>query len=182
MYPDRVLDMAYTLNQRREHCVYRTFCTVGDDRIMGKAAAIARVPTATPDLAMVFSGQGAQWPTMGKELILTSSEVRSDIEAMDRILQSLQYPPAWKIEGKKCFLRMLPAQIWLLPPLSHLPSSLHRYRMLANGCRRASQDANEPNSPCGISAAPMHRDSGSSCQRIAQISNTTNVCCRPFQR
>ena len=99
MYPDRVLNMAYTLNQRREHCVYRTFCTVSDDGVIGKAAATAKVPTTTPDLVMVFSGQGAQWPGMGRELILTSSEFRSDIEAMDRILQSLKHPPTWKIEG-----------------------------------------------------------------------------------
>lgn len=93
------MDMAYTLNRRREHCVYRTFFTVGDDKVVGKAAAVAKVPTATPDLVMVFSGQGAQWPGMGRELILKSSEFRIDIEAMDRILQSLQHPPAWKIEG-----------------------------------------------------------------------------------
>lgn len=99
MYLDRVLDMAYTLNQRREHHVYRTFCTVGDDRAMGKAAAVAKVPIVTPDLVMTFSGQGAQWPTMGRELVLKNSEFRSDIGAMDSILQSLQHPPAWSIKG-----------------------------------------------------------------------------------
>ncbi|KAF6241032.1 hypothetical protein HO173_000826 [Letharia columbiana] len=100
MYLDRVLDMAYTLNQRREHHVYRTFCTVGDDRAMGKAAAVAKVPIVTPDLVMTFSGQGAQWPTMGRELVLKNSEFRSDIGAMDSILQSLQYPPAWSIKDE----------------------------------------------------------------------------------
>ena len=99
-YPDRVLDMAYTLAQRREHHVYRTFYTVGNDGAMAKAAATVKLPTTPPDLVMIFSGQGAQWPTMGRELVLTNSEFRSDIGAMDGILQTLQYPPAWSLEGQ----------------------------------------------------------------------------------
>ena len=47
--------MAYTLSQRREHHVYRTFCTVGDDGAIGKPATIAKIPTTVPDLVMVFS-------------------------------------------------------------------------------------------------------------------------------
>lgn len=99
MHLDRVLDMAYTLSQRREHHLYRTFCTIGDDGAMGKAAVMAKIPTTAPDIVMVFSGQGAQWPTMGRELVLTNSGFRTDIRAMDSILRSLQYPPAWSIEG-----------------------------------------------------------------------------------
>ena len=98
-YPARALDMAYTLNQRREHRLYRTFCIVGHDGIMERTAAMTKVPTHTPGLVIVFSGQGAQWPTMGRELILTDQDFRNDIEAMDSILKSLQYPPDWSIEG-----------------------------------------------------------------------------------
>ena len=110
-HPDRVFDMAYTLNQRREHHVYRTFCTVGNHGVMGKAATIAKIPSTTPDLVMVFSGQGAQWPTMGKELILTNLEFRRDIGAIDSILQSLQHPPAWNIEGQSCLSQILHTSI-----------------------------------------------------------------------
>lgn len=116
-YPDRVLDMAYTLAQRREHHGYRTFCTVGDDVAMAKAAATVKVPATPPDLVMIFSGQGAQWPAMGRELILTNSEFRSDIGAMDSILQTLQCPPAWSLEG-----RIFPCQ--RPRPLSHVPHFL----------------------------------------------------------
>ncbi len=96
---DRVLDVSYTLNQRREHHMYRSFCIVGVDGAMSTAAAVVKLPTTSPNLVMAFSGQGAQWPAMGKELILSNPEFRNDIGAMDRILQSLQYPPAWSIEG-----------------------------------------------------------------------------------
>ncbi len=115
---DRVVDMAYTLNHRREHRVYRTFCTVSDHRIMGRAAPMAKVPTTKPDLVMVFSGQGAQWPAMGKELVLTNPEFRSDVGAMDSILQSLQYPPAWSIESKSCPMEISCTRFSLL---SHFP-------------------------------------------------------------
>ena len=98
-HPSRVNDMAYTLNQRREHRTFRTFCTAGDDGVMGDPAAISKVPKTRPDLVMVFSGQGAQWPTMGRDLILTDPEFRCDIREIDDILQSLQYPPTWSIEG-----------------------------------------------------------------------------------
>ena len=98
-YPDQVLDMAYTLSQRREHRLYRTFCTVGFDGTMEQALAMTKVSGHTPDLVMVFSGQGAQWPMMGRDLILTDQEFRKDIEAMDSILKSLQYAPAWSIQG-----------------------------------------------------------------------------------
>jgi acyl transferase domain-containing protein len=49
---------------------------------------------------MIFSGQGAQWPEMGKDLIQIDPRFREDIRAMDDILQSLNYPPDWKIDGK----------------------------------------------------------------------------------
>ena len=101
-YPDRVLDMAYTLSQRRDHHVYRTFGIVGHDGAMGKTAAITKVPSTTPDLVMVFSGQGAQWSTMGKELVLTDMAFRRDIGEMNGILQSLSHAPAWNIEGQSC--------------------------------------------------------------------------------
>ena len=99
-YPDRVLDMAYTLAQRREYHIYRNFCIAGDDGTVAKAAATVKIPSTPPDIVMIFSGQGAQWPTMGRELVLTNPEFRNDIGAMDSILQALQYPPAWGLEGQ----------------------------------------------------------------------------------
>ena len=123
-YPDRVFDMAYTLNQRREHHVYRTFCIVGSDGAMGKMATMIKVPSITPDIVMVFSGQGAQWPTMAKELILTNLDFRCDIRAVDNILQSLQYPPAWYIEGQSRFSQILHISIVQLFHLKPLWSSL----------------------------------------------------------
>jgi len=48
----------------------------------------------------VFSGQGAQWPEMGKDLFDQDRGFRDDIEEMDRVLQSLRHPPTWTIAGE----------------------------------------------------------------------------------
>lgn len=52
---------------------------------------------------MIFSGQGAQWAGMGREL-LTDRQFLKDIARMDTILHGLKHPPAWTI---LCKLRPL---------------------------------------------------------------------------
>ncbi|KAJ8066769.1 hypothetical protein OCU04_004157 [Sclerotinia nivalis] len=49
---------------------------------------------------MVFSGQGAQWPEMGRDILLKDPEFRKDIAEMGQILQSLIHPPSWTLAGK----------------------------------------------------------------------------------
>ena len=99
-HDDRIIDIAYTLNQHREHLSYRSFCTVSANGLITKAATITKLPATTPSIAMIFSGQGAQWPAMGRDLILANTDFRMDIEAMDCILQGLQHPPPWRIKGQ----------------------------------------------------------------------------------
>ena len=96
---DRLQDVVYTLNQRREHHLYRTYCIASVNGSISDTAPVAKLPTTTPDMVMVFSGQGAQWPAMGRELMLADPDFRNDIEAMDGILQTLKYPPLWSLEG-----------------------------------------------------------------------------------
>jgi acyl transferase domain-containing protein len=54
-----------------------------------------------PKVFLVFSGQGAQWPGMGRELIEGDDYFRKDIESMDGVLQRLEHPPSWSITGEK---------------------------------------------------------------------------------
>jgi len=53
-----------------------------------------------PELVFVFTGQGAQWAEMGKQLIEEYPSFDEDIRAMDRILAGLPYPPPWTIKSK----------------------------------------------------------------------------------
>ncbi|GKZ24594.1 putative Hybrid PKS-NRPS biosynthetic cluster [Aspergillus brasiliensis] len=43
----------------------------------------------------VFTGQGAQWPTMGRELLLRPGPFSATIDRLDDFLQRLPDPPAW---------------------------------------------------------------------------------------
>lgn len=45
----------------------------------------------------VFTGQGAQWPTMGRELLLRPGPFTATIDRLDDILQQLPDPPTWSL-------------------------------------------------------------------------------------
>ncbi|KAE8402996.1 hypothetical protein BDV37DRAFT_294863 [Aspergillus pseudonomiae] len=85
-------NLAYTLAHRRSHHLWRTFATVkcSDDwsAIVDKFARPYR-SSSTPNLAFVFTGQGAQWYAMGRELIAGYSVFRDSVQAASRYLQTL---------------------------------------------------------------------------------------------
>ncbi|KAL2166124.1 hypothetical protein VTG60DRAFT_3263 [Thermothelomyces hinnuleus] len=95
-YPDLARDTAYTLAVHRERLPHRAFAVVQDGKVL-QVSAQARAPHSAPGITMVFSGQGAQWPQMGRELILTDPSFRQDMIRMDEVLQGLRIPPRWSI-------------------------------------------------------------------------------------
>lgn len=95
----RGADIAYTRAMRREALRHRAFSILHEGEFLSTSSSIES--RAQPrSLVLVFSGQGAQWAGMGKELIQTNTEFRADIETMDEILGNLKKPPAWKILGR----------------------------------------------------------------------------------
>ena len=101
-HPQRLSHIAYTLALRREHLIYRSFVIVGGQS-KSSGSSLAKIATNTPDIVLTFSGQGAQWPEMGRDLLRANERLRRDIKAMDRVLQTLTHPPQWTIEGKSSF-------------------------------------------------------------------------------
>jgi acyl transferase domain-containing protein len=100
--PQALADVAYTLGVRRDHLSHRSFTIVNSDgEILGGEVQSCHVSDTSLSLSLVFafSGQGAQWAGMGAELIRTFPSFQRDIQLMDQILQQLQSPPAWSIEG-----------------------------------------------------------------------------------
>ncbi|KAI3399737.1 hypothetical protein diail_5804 [Diaporthe ilicicola] len=83
--------VAYTLAHRREHLPHRAFMVSRRDQ-PGVASPGKRANSAQPpNLVMVFSGQGAQWARMGRELLLRSDLCfQSSIRSMDQWLQEAQ--------------------------------------------------------------------------------------------
>ncbi|ETR98315.1 hypothetical protein M419DRAFT_38585 [Trichoderma reesei RUT C-30] len=95
--PHLVSDIAYTRAIRREALDHRAFSIIGNDGVCLSTASPAKCPVAPPSITMVFSGQGAQWAGMGKELLRIDA-FRNDIKSMDSILRQLKTPPSWTIE------------------------------------------------------------------------------------
>ncbi|KAE8354983.1 putative polyketide synthase [Aspergillus coremiiformis] len=96
-YPERVDSLAYTLAQRREHLKLRSYAVVMDGQTHLEISGQTRFQ-GPRKVAFVFTGQGAQWVHMGKELMLEYQSFLDDIRAMDAVLQGLKEAPTWSIE------------------------------------------------------------------------------------
>ena len=91
--------VAHTLGARRQHLAHRTFC-VQDGTAPLEVSPFIRTKSA-PQVVFVFTGQGAQWVGMGRELMEDFVNFRKSIEAMDRVLALLPDPPSWTIKGTR---------------------------------------------------------------------------------
>ncbi|KAL8335898.1 hypothetical protein RB598_009873 [Gaeumannomyces tritici] len=97
--PDKLARLAYTLANGREHLAHRAFAvaTRGGSSVV---SPFVRAPQQPPGVVMVFTGQGAQWPAMGAELLMQGSPVfRSTIRSLDAALaETLLVKPEWSLE------------------------------------------------------------------------------------
>ena len=89
---DSYLDsLAYTLTCRRSALVWKTFTitsAISTLRTKDMNSCKAIKSMGKPNLTFVFTGQGSQWPGMGREL-LSYPVFRSSIENADKCLDSL---------------------------------------------------------------------------------------------
>lgn len=105
-------DLAWTLHSRRSKFNYRaSFAGTSADNLCsqirsrlqatdGKADTIGIRPSSRkPRVLGIFTGQGAQWASMGRRLIEESAFVRNTIEAMEQSLASLPEGdrPSWSL-------------------------------------------------------------------------------------
>ncbi|KAM0323352.1 hypothetical protein ACHAQA_008945 [Verticillium albo-atrum] len=109
-------DLAYTLHSRRSALSTRiTFPATStaqlaaniDERIVLSKSNVdqaggrleTRPTTAQPRILGIFTGQGAQWATMGSQLIATSSYLRKTLEGLQAALNSLpeDHAPSWSL-------------------------------------------------------------------------------------
>ena len=86
-------DLAYTLSNRRSHLQWRTFGIASSldqlSQILGNPELDAVVHRATkqPRIGFIFTGQGAQWPKMGLDL-MSYTCFHESIEAADQYLRA----------------------------------------------------------------------------------------------
>jgi acyl transferase domain-containing protein len=91
-------DMAYTLATRRQFYEQRTF-SVSDGQERLVTQSMSRTKDAPKSLIFVFTGQGAQWPEMGRSLMEDVPSFRDDLHKMDKLLAACSSPPSWTIIG-----------------------------------------------------------------------------------
>lgn len=90
-------DLAYTLSERRSSLWHRAYVTARNTELDEHDFAIAKKSPQQPKIGIVFTGQGAQWPQMGKALLESFPWTRSILEELDEVLQSQPDPPAWHL-------------------------------------------------------------------------------------
>ncbi|KAI0856051.1 polyketide synthase-like protein [Xylaria cubensis] len=107
--PQQLECLTYTLGVRRSHFTQRKSLFVSATELQPAAWEIVQQVVDSPneqmteaiDFAFVFTGQGAQYPKMGKELLNTNLTFLSTIRELDEVLQGLPapYTPEWTLEN-----------------------------------------------------------------------------------
>ncbi|KAJ8063559.1 hypothetical protein OCU04_007431 [Sclerotinia nivalis] len=90
-------DLAYTLSERRTRLWHRAFVTTRTTEIEEDDFIIAKQSSAPPKIGFIFTGQGAQWPQMGKDLLEYFPWTKSILEELDLVLQAQAEPPKWSL-------------------------------------------------------------------------------------
>lgn len=91
-------DLAYTLSERRSKLWHRAFVTTRNLTDLDENAfVLGKRSSEVPRIGFVFTGQGAQWPQMGKELLQFFPWTRGILDELDAVLQSLPNPPSWSL-------------------------------------------------------------------------------------
>jgi acyl transferase domain-containing protein/NADPH:quinone reductase-like Zn-dependent oxidoreductase len=86
-------NVAYTLGEKRSHLPCRLAIPAVSSDELGQSLATTKVPTFRarnePTLGFVFTGQGAQWATMGAELARDYPIFAAALDAADETLSAL---------------------------------------------------------------------------------------------
>ncbi|CAD6449305.1 eb0964f1-27a5-46b6-9504-99d5323d2a22 [Sclerotinia trifoliorum] len=90
-------DLAYTLSERRTRLWHRAYITTQNTEIDENEFVLGKKNPDALRIGFVFTGQGAQWPQMGKDLLQFFPWTRAILKNLDDALQSLPDPPTWSL-------------------------------------------------------------------------------------
>ncbi|KAH0436371.1 polyketide synthase [Colletotrichum camelliae] len=91
-------DLAYTLSERRSRLWHRAFLTTRSLTDLDENSfVVGKKSSEAPRVAFVFTGQGAQWSQMGKDLLRYFPWTRQILQELDGVLQALPNPPRWSL-------------------------------------------------------------------------------------
>ncbi|KAL7619777.1 hypothetical protein AAE478_010319 [Parahypoxylon ruwenzoriense] len=101
--------LAWTLQARRTQFIYRTsFSAINKEELItrldsatkhnGQSSIATRaIKTSNTRILGVFTGQGAQWASMGAGLFLHSSSFRRTFQQLESALKGIPYGPTWSL-------------------------------------------------------------------------------------
>ncbi|PYI33512.1 hypothetical protein BP00DRAFT_366747 [Aspergillus indologenus CBS 114.80] len=103
-----VPDILHTLQTRRSQHPVRvsfsapdrdTLCTALSQAATSESTLGTRIDKnpATPRILAVFTGQGAQWPTMGREILRASRAAQHTVSRLQSALDTLPDAPTWSL-------------------------------------------------------------------------------------
>ncbi|KAJ3569536.1 hypothetical protein NPX13_g6050 [Xylaria arbuscula] len=93
-------DLAFTLSEHRSRLYHRAYSIERNTRLSPASFVTGKIFNRNVNIGLVFTGQGAQWPTMGKDLINTFPAARRMVEVLDQVLAGLPEPPSWTLMDK----------------------------------------------------------------------------------
>ncbi|OAA78753.1 Beta-ketoacyl synthase [Akanthomyces lecanii RCEF 1005] len=103
-HPDTLVqDLVHTFSTRRSLHRFRSFAIGGDLKTINDAAttlsplASWKQAGKSPRLGFVFTGQGAQWYAMGRQLIEQNDFFKSTLTECENVLKTLPDAPSWSI-------------------------------------------------------------------------------------
>ena len=93
----KLQDLAFTLSERRTHHFHRGFIVTNKVVFDAKSLVSDKKSAETPRIGFVFTGQGAQWPQMGKLLQQNFPLAQRLLRYLDSVLQQSLSPPPWSL-------------------------------------------------------------------------------------
>lgn len=90
-------DLAYTLSERRTRHWHRACITTHTIELNENEFVMGKKSSKSPKIGFIFTGQGAQWSQMGKDLLEIFPWTRAILEELDEVLQAQPEPPKWSL-------------------------------------------------------------------------------------
>lgn len=90
-------DLAYTLSEKRSRHFHRAFAVSNSPDFDDHTIMYGKKKPEDVRIGFVFTGQGAQWSQMGKQLVETFPQTKKILQELDAVLQSLETKPKWSL-------------------------------------------------------------------------------------
>jgi acyl transferase domain-containing protein/NADPH:quinone reductase-like Zn-dependent oxidoreductase len=91
-------DLAYTLSAKRTAHFHRSYTVITTPVLSTDNLNAGKIRQRPPRVGLIFTGQGAQWPQMGKDLLSAFPAASACVMRLNNVLQSLVDGPAWSLQ------------------------------------------------------------------------------------